>query len=333
MSSVPWAFKVGVLAGALLGTAVISPSGAQAWASANRSSGASSLAGEVVPASDVLSAVEAAQALRSVPRDLQPGLTVNDEANPVVNDMSCRSAPNRAGVPFYAFGGCTYGDLSSSKLMVVYGDSHAAMWAEALQYIALRAGWKLVTYYLWNCPAPDLSYISSQTGSPNKQCSEFHEIAPPAVARLHPQLVVVTSEAGYQQVARGVVATPAQWQSGWAKAIQELRRPGTRTVMIGDIPQWGNDDAYCLGAHMDDVQSCATSPKEGVPVNVPAEERAAGASKVQYISPEPWICARKCEPIIGGMRVYNDEYHLTGDYVEYLSGALQQALGLPDAKP
>jgi hypothetical protein len=300
---------------------------------AAKSDATAPLAGEVVPASRVLQEVESAQTLQSVPAGVARHLTSNDEAGPGFDkNISCHSLPaNKAGVPSYAFGACSYGDLTSSKLMVVYGDSHAPMWAEALEYVALRAGWRLVTYYLWNCPVPNLTYISSQTNSPNKQCSEFHSIAPPAIDALHPQLVVVTSEAGYQQVKRGVVATAAQWQQGWTKVIGSLRRTGTRVVVLGDIPQWSDDDPYCLAAHMGAVQSCASSPKEAIPVNVPAEQKAASVTKVQYISPEPWICARMCEPIIGGIRVFNDEYHLTGTYVEYLSEALQEALSLPDA--
>jgi hypothetical protein len=102
--------------------------------------------------------------------------------------------------------------------------------------------------------------------------------------------------------------------------------------MIGDIPQWSDDYQYCLAAHMRNVQACATTAKEAAPYNLAAEKRAAAAAKVQYISPGPWVCARQCEPIIDGMRVFNDQYDLTGTYVQYLSEALQQALGLPDVK-
>ena len=324
-----------MLASALAVAAVLGPAGGTAsWAGTRASAGAS-LTSVVVPPADVLRAVQAAQTLQSVPAGVEHKLTANDVAGPSTTDMNCRSAPpNKANVPFYAFGLCTWGDLKSSKLMVMYGDSHAPMWAEALQSIALRAGWRLVTYYLWNCPAPNFTYVNFDTKSPNKQCAEFHAIAPGIIDRLHPQLVIATSEAGYQDLAPmpGVVVTPAEWKSGWTKVLDGLKGRGTRVVMIGDIPQWTNDSTYCLAAHLSGAQACADTPQQAMPYNVPAEKAAAAAAKVQYISPEPWICARECEPVIGGIRVYNDQYHLTGTYVEYLSGALQQALGLPNAK-
>jgi SGNH domain (fused to AT3 domains) len=326
--------KVIFVAVALLG-AIISAFTPQTALASGRQRTAGSTTGQVVPTSQVLGAVQAAQSLQSVPKDVRPSLTDNgDTAGPGFGkDFSCKSGPpNKAKVPGYGFGECSYGDLKSSKLMVVYGDSHAGMWGEALQYIALRAGWRLVTFYLYECPDPNYNYISWQTNSPDKQCSEFHAIAPGAIDGLHPQLVVVTSEAeAFQVNHRGVLATSTQWQTGWEKVFQSLRRPGTRVVMIGDIPQWSNNDAYCLAAHMSDVQACAASPKQALAENVAAERAAAAASRVQYISPEPWICARQCEPIVDGIRVFNDQYHLTGTYVAYLSGALQHSLDIPDA--
>ncbi len=288
-----------------------------------------SVAGPIARETQVLDAVKAAQTLKTVPADLRPSLLdTKDVAAPGFGgDFRCGTAiPNSAKVPSYAFGGCTYGDLNSKKLMVVYGDSHAGMWGEALQYVALRDGWRLVTFDLPGCPAPDLNFISWTTNSSNTQCDVFHKIAPTAINTLHPQLVVVTSEAGAQQVKRNVMATTAQWQSGWSATIRELQRRGTKVVMIGDIPQWDNDDALCLGAHMGDVQTCAALPSVALASNVKAEHLAAEMNKVPYISPAPWICAQECEPVINGMRVYLDQYHLTATYVAYLSGSVQEAL-------
>ena len=286
----------------------------------------------VVPVSQVLRAVQSAQTLQSVPSDLEPSLDdTNDfpSAGPYFGSTRCgHPEPNSAGVPPLGFGQCVYGDLHSKRLMVVYGDSHADMWSEALEIIAARAGWRLETFYLDGCPGPDLNFVSFQTNVPNTQCSEFHKIAPPAIRALHPNLIVVSSESS-QQVARGVLATPAQWQSGWTTTFESLTEPGTTLAMIGDIPQWSGDDADCLAAHMNDVQQCAVPAGAALSVNLQAEQAAATRAGAHYISATPVICGAKCEPIIDNIRVYFDEYHLTNVFVQYLSGPLQQALDLP----
>ena len=191
-------------------------------------------------------------------------------------------------------------------------------------------GWRLESFYLPGCPAPDLSFISLQTNNPNTQCTKFHEIAVPAIRALHPNLVVVTSEST-GETARGVYATSAQWQAGLEETLKGLAAPGTALSVIGDIPQWVEDDANCLAANMNDVQACAVPTAQALaPDDLQAERNAAALSGAQYVSTTAAICESKCEPIINNMRVYLDEYHLTNTYVQYLSGPLQQAMDLPN---
>jgi peptidoglycan/LPS O-acetylase OafA/YrhL len=51
-------------------------------------------------------------------------------------------------------GDCTYGDKSSDKTIVLYGDSHAAQWFPALEKLANENGFKLVSLTKSACPAP-----------------------------------------------------------------------------------------------------------------------------------------------------------------------------------
>jgi hypothetical protein len=213
--------------------------------------------------------------------------------------------------------------------MVVYGDSHAGMWGSALETIATRIGWRLESFYLPGCTAPDLPLISLQTNNPNTQCTKFHDVAVPTIRALHPNLVVVTSEST-GETASGVYATPAEWQSGLEKTLKSLSEPGTALSVIGDIPQWNGDDANCLAANMNDVQACAVPTSQALSPDLQAEKNAAALSGAQYVSTTAAICEAKCEPIVNNMRVYLDEYHLTNAYVHYLSGPLQQAMDLPN---
>jgi hypothetical protein len=326
--------RLGAAAAALaVATAMGTFSAPAVFASPRVASATGNLGGAAVPAVNVLKAVQAAQSLQSLPSGVKSTLTANDLAAPGFGgNVICESgATNKPGLPDYEFGECSYGDLTSKKLMVVYGDSHAGMWGEALQYIALRAGWKLVTFDLSNCPAPALNYVSWATNTLDTQCEAFHSAAPAAIARLHAQLVVVTSDAQAQQAKHGVIYTAAQWEQGWSQTLKQLRHVGTRLVMIGDIPQWADDSSACLAAHTSTVQDCASLPQPALAPDIASERQAASANKVQYISPTNWICGKQCEPVIDGLRVFNDEWDLTSIYVAYLSGALQQSLGIPNA--
>jgi hypothetical protein len=175
------------------------------------------------------------------------------------------------------------------------------------------------------CPAPDLQYISAQTKSPNTECDDFHTSAIEAIRGLHPDLVVVTSVSD-QFLVDWSHPTAAQWRDGWVSTFNKLAQPGTKFAMIGSMPQWPNSDARCLAAHVRAVQECSASVEDATPVNLDAEEAASTAAGAVYIPTLPWICAARCEPVIADKRVYINEFHLTGPYAVYLTGALEEAL-------
>jgi hypothetical protein len=265
-----------------------------------------------------------------VPANLTPKLT-NENDIEVLNTGVCPShysAP-KVGLDPLHFGECTYGDPSGKKLLDIFGDSHAGMWLTAIRYAAIRTGWKVRIFYFPGCPAPDLTFYSVQSNTPNTGCNEFRTDAIAAIRKTHPAMVVVTSASFSQQVSKGVIATSAQWETGLSKTLSMLKTPGTQLVVMGDIPILTQDDPTCLAAHETDVHACTTpvaTAETGVYTS--AEAQAATANGADYIPTEQWICAQLCVPIVGHIRVYNDQYHISATYAKYLSGAVQTALHL-----
>jgi hypothetical protein len=45
-----------------------------------------------------------------------------------------------------------------------------------------------------------------------------------------------------------------------------------------------------------------------------------------FVSVVPWFCTAKCTDVIGKYEVYADWGHVTTEYAEYLSGAMQASL-------
>jgi hypothetical protein len=209
--------------------------------------------------------------------------------------------------------------------MVVYGESRAAMWAAALEGVAAGNGYQLRTFYLNGCPALDLYFTSYQTHAPNDDCYQFHRSAIAGIRNLHPDLVITTSYST-QMLADGSQPTADQWQQGWASTFRELAQPGTRFVMLGDIPTWEKDDARCLAAHVNAVQECSVPISGAKSANLAAEHAAASAAGALYIPTLPWVCTDRCEPVIAGMRVYSNRFHFSKAYAVYLTGAVGEAL-------
>ncbi len=109
-------------------------------------------------------------------------------------------------------------------------------------------------------PGPDLHYISYQTRTPNSDCDKFHDGATQAIRDLHPDAVIVTSIGGL--LLDGSWPSSTQWRDAWVSMFQKLTQPGTRLVLLANVPSWKNDDARCLAAHTNDVQNCSAPVAE-----------------------------------------------------------------------
>jgi SGNH domain (fused to AT3 domains) len=328
----PSRYSAGIIAAAAVVLSACTPSNAPA-----APQGAPNNPGRTfATTAQVLEAVKAAQSINALPNSvaasLQTASTPADQAK-VAGRFDCQEIALPANFTDFSksesgheFGQCAAGDENATKLMVIYGESRAPMWAAALEGVAAKNGYKLRTFYLNGCPALDLHFMSYQTHAPNDECSQFHQSAIAAIRNLHPDLVVTTS-VSTQMLADGSQPSAAQWQDGWASTFRELTQPGTRLAMLGDIPTWENDDARCLAAHASAVQECSVPISEGTPSgNLDAEQAAASAAGALYIPTMPWACAERCEPVIADIRVYGNRYHFSKSYAVYLTGAVGDAL-------
>jgi hypothetical protein len=281
----------------------------------------------------VLEAVKAAQGINDLPDSV--GFLTKADWPMATGHVDCHQVgPDEVDLPANVldpsrgseFGQCAAGAEHGTKLMVTFGDSRAEMWGAALEDIAAKNGYQLRTFQMGNCPPLDLHFFSYEKHAPDGECYQFRQSAIAAIRKLHPDLVIVTSFSTHM-LADESKPTAAQWQQGWASTLEELTQPGTRLVMFGDIPAWAKDDAHCLAGHVMAVQKCSVPRSEGTPSgNLGAEQAAASAAKALYIPTLSWVCADRCEPLIAGIRVYQDGYHFTDSYTRYLTGAVGEAL-------
>jgi hypothetical protein len=230
------------------------------------------------------------------------------------------------GTKAVPYGEWAYGDPKGQKLMVVYGDSRANMWALSLIGAAGKAGWQVRVFGLPGCPGPDLQFQSFQTKSPNTKCDTFHVKAIEAIKTLKPD-VIIASSVSNQFLADGSYPTREQWQQGWETTLSKLAATGARLALFGDLPSWKNNFDRCLSQHVSDVQACSASPEEATPsMLADAERLAAEAKGTMFIPTNQWVCAERCEPIIADTLVFHDQFHFTKAYAEYLSGAVGEAV-------
>ncbi len=152
-----------------------------------------------------------------------------------------------------------FGDLNSTHTMVVYGDSHAGMWFQTLDFIATLIHWRLAYLGKGYCPAGSLPYENPPGfGSPGGEysaCDQWHRFAINRINQLHPNLVIITQE--FRSKPDGDAYSDAQWQRGLVKTISPIHVPKDRVAVLGNVPLLPTSGPECLSRHPNDVQACS----------------------------------------------------------------------------
>jgi len=208
---------------------------------------------------------------------------------------------------------CPQADLSSSRTIVVFGDSHAEMWLPALIPIAKVAGWKLIPIIKRAC----LAYRwTSALELPS--CPPWYTWAVGEVTALHPGVVVI----GAQDV--GGIA----WESDLRNTIRIFQSTGARVILLGDLPFFPIAPTDCLLAPGATMRTC-TFP---LSPNFVYSEAQAASFGVDYIADLAWFCYnQECPMVVGHTITYSDVSHVSRPYASLLVAPLGKALNLNGA--
>jgi hypothetical protein len=281
--------------------------------------------------------IQTAQNLEVVPNQVMPPLADAhlDTGMAIAIDHGCTGDFGQKSASIES---CTFGDPRGSRTLVLYGDSHAAMWLPAFDEIGRSEGWRVVLLWKGNCGAAEVTYWLNIEKRLYPECSAWHRWAIPQINRIRPNAVIlassVTAGNGYSGKAE-IALAPSVWRTGLEKTLQEIASPGINKVVLGDIPYIFKDATAggptdCLAIHPSNIQMCSAPPSTAVYRT--AEQQAATLEGAQYVDTVPWFCARLCTGVIGSFVVYADGTHITAMYIQYLTDALEESLPFVSSK-
>ena len=233
---------------------------------------------------------------------------------------------------------CVHGDPDGSRTVVVYGDSHAAMWIPSFDLIGKSNGWKVIQLNKPGCIAPDFATYSNVLGREYTECIEYREWAMTKIAELQPDLVVITSardgslrsDSG-EGTSEGVEDA---WADGLGRTIDAITPNAGRVVVLGDQVYPTQAGINCLEANPNDVQNCGDAYADAVHAEHNAmEQRVAEEHGATYVDIIPWMCTDDfCPAVIGGITVHRDRMHVNENYAIWLSEVLGNATGMIDGE-
>jgi hypothetical protein len=277
----------------------------------------------------IMAAISVAMKTTKLPANLTPSLTNarTDKSEWLKETNPCSVDFAEVRVPE-----CLGGDPSGSKLIVLYGDSHASMWMPAIDAIAKKNGYRVELYAKLACPLIEAPVWSYQLNRAFNECTEWQQLVLPKIKNAKPDLLIVTDQ-WKPAVINGEKSdfdTETLWAKEFPKALATLNSYTKKLVVIGNNPSMTTDSINCVSRPGVTISICASVRTKADNNAFNKIERAATlAVKATFIDTVSWACdAFMCPAIIDNKLVYFDQWHFTATYIDWLTPSLAKALAL-----
>ncbi len=240
------------------------------------------------------------------------------QARPCAKQLTSRKAEQR----------CVFGEPEGSEIAILFGDSHAGHFADAMDEAARRRGWRLRVITRGGCPVSRVPLWNFAKRAVDAECAQWREQAIAKILAYRPAVVVVSTWTGYPK--KNVVsesgepidraAAEQKFFDGYVETLNLLKEAGIRVVVVAATPKNRRgkvlDCIYSQGA-----DACGTARGEAVEDNGP-ERAAAREAGIELLDLNDRFCGRNvCPAVIDGEIVYRDATHLTGSFSRSLAPA------------
>ncbi len=260
--------------------------------------------------------------VNNVPANLEPTLPdANADEPPVFVNGCLDSYTDTSLQP------CVSGDPTSTTTVILFGDSHAAMWYPAVNAAAEQFGWKLITWTKATCPPFPLPIFSPVLGRTFTECDEWRQDVLSQIAAIHPALVILGVARHYTDIYNFTPYSPV-WLSGMGEEVSDIRSLGPQVLVFGPVPKPPFDVPGCLSAHLTSATACTVPVGVGLNESGIAQEDSVVVDNGgTYIDTQPWFCTNTtCAVMVDNLVVYRDDNHLTAEYAAFLTPAVEPLL-------
>ncbi|WP_104104467.1 acyltransferase family protein [Arthrobacter sp. 08Y14] len=220
---------------------------------------------------------------------------------------------------------CSFGDLSSTTVLAMVGDSHAAMLVPGVAAAVSERGWRLDVYTKGSCPLT--AAVILLDGKPYDNCLNWGKNVSESILNQPPTaLIVATSKykvAGIESSEANNNALVQGMRDAWKPFIEE----GVQVISIRDTPRPGVLVPDCVAQNENDLAACAMKKEEILSSLVPELEAVEGLDRAHAVDLTEAICPNElCPAVIGGIQIYRDSNHITATYARTMHAQIGTAL-------
>jgi peptidoglycan/LPS O-acetylase OafA/YrhL len=218
---------------------------------------------------------------------------------------------------------CTFGSSDARFTVAIAGDSHAAQWVPAVEFIAAANNWRLLTY-----ARPGCAFVSPELTGPgiDEACQHWNAQAYAALTGPHHPDLLLTSAAS-----RAFSTDRSDFVHAMHQVWSDVVAAGVALAVLRDTPGPGIDIVACASAHREQLTRCAVPRDTAVTARFHdlrlVQDDAAIGLRLTFLDLTDAICpGDPCAAVIGGVLVYRDSHHLTASYALSLAPRLRAAI-------
>lgn len=221
---------------------------------------------------------------------------------------------------------CVYGVADGARTVVLVGDSTAAQWLPALETVAERQGWRVVSHSKSSCGF--IGVAMPRRRGEYEACTQWNAALLDQLLSEPPDLVITTMSPRYSMMnARNEAARRAGYADGLTQVWNALAQAGVPVAVIRPTPGFAFDVLECYAANTGDPERCGAERSDVLPVDDAVSAAVPLASRAYLLDLTDGICSpERCEAVVGNVIVYRDRHHLTATYTRTLSDAFEQRL-------
>lgn len=200
------------------------------------------------------------------------------------------------------FFSCTYGRKSARTTIALVGGSHSTHWLPALQILADRHDWRIVTYLkdmCWFALAP-----ASKYGEPYPGCDRWKARVLARLKSDPPDVLFTTATYGGDVIE----IVP----DGFTRMWQKLGESGVQVVAVRDTPYLNFAAAECFEVFGAAAARCSRPRKTMLAQHNPAERLPDLPPNIHLVDLSDYFSdATTCFPAAGNVMIYRDDNHIT----------------------
>ena len=212
---------------------------------------------------------------------------------------------------------CVFGTKTSTKTVVLLGDSIGVQWFSLISGIFEKPTWRTIVLTKSSCPILDVEFFYARIGKTYQVCTDWRNAVIDDLISLKPDVLVMGSaiSGGFSE---------SQWVEGTTRILQRLSKSVGTIILVPGTPNLGFDGPGCIARNLSptgqfDRSACIGQDRiQAVdPIKLYLEKAAARFPNVHLVDLNDLVCPEgNCNAISDdGLVVFRDSQHLTDTFV------------------